>query len=182
MTAVLSKTATTITPKDRPKELKCDVHHVSVNGQQYVVLVGLMENKPYEIFACKNNAGTIDKHIKGGKIIKKKKDFYKAEFDDGETELSPITAVMAEVEEVVSRLCSNLLRLNGDISTIIHQLEKTGKGREITSFSKCLARVLKKYIPDEELKDKTCPECSKDAIVRENGCCVCKECGYSACT
>jgi ribonucleoside-diphosphate reductase alpha chain len=72
--------------KKRPKELPCDVHHITVKGKPYFCLVGLSNGIPYEVFAGKN--GHLDKKIKSGKIIKVKR-AYKAVFDD-ETEINPI--------------------------------------------------------------------------------------------
>ena len=165
-------------PEERPKELDCDVHHITVRGQEYFVLVGLIDDRPYEVFAGKN--GIIKKKVKTGKIIRKRKDFYKAIFDD-ENELSPITACMDEMEECISRLTSSLLRSGMDMHFVVKQLEKVGgRQTEIHTFAKCLSRVLKKYIPDGTETGDTCPECSEKTI-RENGCITCRGCGWSKC-
>ena len=34
----------------RPKELKCKIHTTNANGKKYNVIVGLLNNKPYEVF------------------------------------------------------------------------------------------------------------------------------------
>jgi len=50
------------------------------------------------------------------------------------------------------------------------------------SFSKVVARVLKKYIQDgSKATDKTCPECEAEGLVYVDGCVTCTECGYSKC-
>ena len=77
MTAVLSKESSlkegeehivkTDAP-ERPLELPCDVHHIKVKGASYFVLVGLLHDDPYEVFAGKN--GFIDKKVKTGIIIR----------------------------------------------------------------------------------------------------------------
>jgi ribonucleoside-diphosphate reductase alpha chain len=164
---------------ERPKELPCDVHHVSVKGQKYFVLISKENDKPIECFAGKN--GTLDKDIKTGKIVKRKKNFYSftAEGSD-EPDLSPITASMNEMERAISRLLSGLLRYNVDLSFIIRQLEKTGETEELTSFTKCLARVLRHYIKDVEYGEK-CPDC-EGQLIRKDGCWTCStNCGYSKC-
>lgn len=168
------------TSNERPKTIDCDVYHVSAKGQSYFVLVGLLNDKPYEVFAGKN--GFIPKAIKSGKIIKKSAG-YKVEFDDSDLELSPITASMDEMEEVVSRFTSGLLRLGGDMHFIVKQLEKVGERQtDLNSFSRSVARVLKKYIPDGTKEGEKCPECSGE-LIRQEGCkrCMNPECGFSAC-
>jgi len=164
---------------ERPKELPCDVHHVTVGGIQYLVLVGLNEGVPYEVFACRN--GILDKSIKTGTIIKRRNNFYKAVFDN-ELELSPITASMSEMEEIISRLTSALLRSGSDMHLVVKQLEKVGETKEIHSFARGIARVLKKYIPDgTAVDDEKCPECS-GKLVRQEGCKTCQSCSWSKCS
>lgn len=160
----------------RPQELPCDVHHISVNKQPYFVLVGLLHGDPYEVFAGKN--GVIDKKVQTGKIIKQKRRRYKAVFDD-ETELSPISAFTSDEEDTLTRLISSGLRHGSNISFLVHQLEKS-KG-DLQGFAKSIMRALKKYIPDgTEIKGEECPNCS-GTLIRSEGCCMCKGCGYSRC-
>jgi len=160
----------------RPKELTCDVHHVTVKGVQYFVLIGLdSDGSPYEIFAGKN--GFLDKHAKTGKIIRKGKN-YKAIFDDDDkTELSPITNTCTDHEETITRLSSALLR-SDNLLMIIEQLEKIHG--DVTSFAKALARTLKKYVKDGTKSGQICSECSNELIYAE-GCKRCSNCGWSAC-
>ena len=52
----------------RPRELPCNVHHITVKGEQYFVIVGIYNDEPYEVFAGKN--GFINKKVKEGIVIK----------------------------------------------------------------------------------------------------------------
>lgn len=186
--------------KKRPKDLICDVHHTSVNGKHYLVLVGLdSSGNPYEVFALKNgDGGHLPKSIEHGIIRRQRQNFYKAIFrpskveSDKETnnnsedlepiELSPITANMSEMEETVSRLTSALLRCGAKIELIATQLRKTGgHDKLITTFSRGLARILEKYLKDVILEEP-CPECNAKLIM-ESGCKICKAgCGWTACS
>lgn len=162
---------------DRPKELPCNVYHTICGGKQYFVLVGMLNEKPYEVFSGKN--GFISKDVTKGTIIKVAKRKYKVVFEDGE-ELSPITAATSEYEETITRLTSGLLRAGADIQTIVQQLERVNG--DMHSFAKGLARVLKKYIPDgTKEKGETCPECKQESIIRSEGCITCKNCSWSKC-
>lgn len=166
-------------PLERPRELPCDVHHISIKGQQYFILVGLIDGRPYEVFAGKN--GFLPQTIKTGTIIRKKKDFYKAIFDGADEELSPITATTSEMEECITRLVSGLLRTGADMYFVVKQLEKVGEHQtDMHSFARSVARALKKYIPDGTKDGSKCPECGEE-LIRESGCKTCR-CGYSACS
>ena len=85
-----------------------------------------------------------------------------------------------EHEEALARLVSTSLRHGADINFIVHQLEKT-RG-DMQSFSKAMARSLKKYIKDgTEVKGEECPTCKGTNIVRQEGCMTCQGCGWSKC-
>jgi ribonucleoside-diphosphate reductase alpha chain len=166
-------------PMERPKELPCDVHHITAKGQKFFVLVGLYDGRPYEIFSGMNNI--LNPNIKSGTIVKKKKNFYKAKFDNDD-ELSPITSAMTEVQESISRLCSLLLRNEVNIHDIICQLERIGESRsDIQCFSSCLARALKKYIKNGTKEEGICQECGQPNLIRQDGCITCSSCGWSKC-
>lgn len=169
---------TEVLPTERPKTLKCDIHHVTSKGNYYFVLIGLVDNKPYEVFAGKN--GFLPKDIKTGTITRKSKRIYKAVFDDEDkTELCPITSTCTDHEEAITRLTSALLRSEADLELIVDQLEKVHG--DITIFAKCVARVLKKYLSDGNITGQTCTECGSSNIVRQEGCLTCKDCGYGRC-
>ena len=126
---------------ERPRELPCNVHHITVKGEPYFVLVGMHGGDPYEIFAGKN--GFIGKSIKSGILIKfmRPKGVYKAILEDG-LEISPVNATCTEEEDALTRMTSTALRHGACIQYVVQQLEKV-KG-DMTSFAKCMARALKK--------------------------------------
>jgi ribonucleoside-diphosphate reductase alpha chain len=163
----------------RPKVLKCGVHHTSVKGQGYFILVGLRDGKPYEVFAGKN--GFIPKKVKTGTITRKRNNFYIAEFDDTDILLSPITASTTEMEEIITRLTSLSLREGADMHRVVQQLEKVGESKDMYCFARAVVRVLKKYIPDGTQEGEKCPECKSDSVVRQEGCVLCMGCGWSKC-
>jgi len=178
-TGVLIEKKTGIQKTDapkRPKQLECEIHHITVKGNPYFVIVGLYDGDPYEVFAGRN--GFIDKKIKKGVTIKKNRQLYKVVFED-DSELSPITAFCDPDEEVVTRLISSSLRHGADIEFLVHQLEKS-KG-QLDCFSKSIARALKKYIKDgAEVTGEECGNCG-GKLVRQEGCKTCQGCGWSKC-
>lgn len=159
---------------DRPKELPCDVYHITVGGKSYFVLAGLKNGQLYELFSGKN--GFLSKSVKTGKIIKYKKG-YKAIFDD-ETELCPITSMCKDEEEVITRMTSLSIRNGVSLEDIVAQLEKIPG--DMNSFARGLARTIKRYIKSGTITQETCPDCGKNLKYQE-GCKSC-ECGWSKCS
>jgi len=162
----------------RSKELFCDIYHASVKGQEYIVCVGLFDNEPYEVFAGKN--GQVSKSIKSGIIRKAKRGCYQLLSADNQVILESIIDLETPEEEAMTRIISTALRHGADISFIVHQLEKT-KG-ELTSFAKSVARTLKKYVKDgTKVSGEECEKCG-DKLIRQDGCILCKSCGFSKCS
>lgn len=163
----------------RPKTLPCDIYHTQIGNQKYTVFVGMLSDKPYEVFVSPKNIAV--NHSKGF-IDKVESGQYNLIIDD-KVFAENITADMEPGEEQTSRLISGSLRHRMDIKFIVEQLNKT-RG-DLFSFSKVLARVLKKYIPEgdkasiKQMDDcKTPDECN---IVYQEGCATCTTCGSSKC-
>ena len=171
------KISKTIAPK-RPEELPCDVHRLTVNKQNWIVFIGLLGEDPYEVFAGLVDAVDISKKITKGKLIKIAKNKYS--FVSEEVTINNIGKIFNQTEQSITRLVSTSLRHGVDIRFLTTQLQKAEEG--LNSFSKALARTLKKYIEEgTKLDDQVCPICSKKNIVKSEGCSKCLDCGYSGC-
>ncbi len=162
----------------RPKELPAEVHHITVKGEQYFVIVGLWNSDAYEVFAGKN--GMIPKNVKTAKVVKVKRGHYKAIFDNGD-EFENIAEHISDDQEAVTRLVSAGLRHGADLNYLVHQLEKT-RG-DLNSFSKAIARALKKHIADgTKVTGEKCSNCGSENMRRSEGCLVCIDCGVGKCS
>lgn len=161
----------------RPDDLPCEVYHISVKTEPYFVLIGLVDGKPYEVFAGRN--GCIEAGIKTGIIHKvKRPKCYRATFDDG-SQLQPITAACSDNEEALTRMISMSLRHGAEINYVVDQLQKTQGS--MTSLAKAIARALKKHVPDGAKSSQKCGECGSSMIFEE-GCNKCPSCGASKCS
>jgi len=167
--------------KKRPKELLCDVHHLTVNGEKWVVFVGLIDGQPYELFAGLVDTIDLSKKIKTGKIVKIGTGKYSFEHEDI-IEIKDITkAFNNPTQGAITRLLSTSLRHGVEAKFLVTQLLKTGEG--LNTFAKSLARTLKKYVVEgEALTDSTCPQCDSKNLVMSEGCNKCLSCGYSGCS
>ena len=165
---------TTKAPK-RPKDLPADFYTVMSKGKQYIVIVGLLNDKPYEVFAFQPNVKLgVTSHR--GVITKKAKMHYC--FISDQIEINELQLSNENVEEKATTLYASMLLRHGvEIKYIIKTAKKVNDN--ITSFSSALCRILNKYIPSEVTGEK-CPECGGD-LINEGGCKHCNSCGYSKC-
>lgn len=164
---------------ERPKTLPCNVHHIKIHKDEkvkdYMVIVGMMNNSPYEVFLMKN--GSVSTQKDKGFITKTKGGVYSLAFEDGE-EIEDITSNTTDAEDCITRMVSTSLRYGTDILFIVQQLEKS-EGN-MWSIGRALSRTLKKYIPNGTKDGTRCPTCDSE-LIRHDGCATCV-CGYSKCS
>jgi ribonucleoside-diphosphate reductase alpha chain len=170
----------------RPTSLECEVHHVKISGQQWVIFVGLYEGRPYEVFGGIAENIQLPRKIKSGKIVKvgKKEGRGIYSFTCGEGEdaivIKDIVKAFACADYAFHTLAvSGLLRTGMGVQYVLDIFNKADEEADIFSFSKVVSRVLKHHIKDGTKTGETCPQCGADMIFTE-GCKGCT-CGYSKC-
>lgn len=169
----------------RPKELACNIHHCSVKGTPWLVLVGLLDGIPYEIFAGESEEGLyIPKTCKEGIITKHRGGKYSlgVMIRRTEVEYKDVAHTLMNTEQrVITRMLSLSMRHGTPLEFIQEQLKKANG--DITEFSTVVARVLGGYIKEYIYvkDDKVCPNCGQEAMVREESCSKCINCHYSKC-
>jgi len=168
----------------RPIELPCNVHHCSVKGIPWLVLVGLLDGKPYEVFCGEAEEGLyVPKSCKAGKIIKREGGKYSLEITvrNQSIEYKDLAHTLMDSEQrSLTRLLSLSMRSGVLPEFIVAQLKKSNG--DITAFSSAIARVLSSYITEYKFgKEEHCPECGEGLLIREEGCIHCTACAYNRC-
>jgi ribonucleoside-diphosphate reductase alpha chain len=54
----------------RPIELDCNIHHATIQGEKWVIMVGLMDGKPYEVMGGLSNLIEIPRAKAEGILVK----------------------------------------------------------------------------------------------------------------
>lgn len=162
----------------RPSELPCEIHHPTIKNTKYTVIVGLLDSKPYEVFAIPYE---VAKGYKNGFLSKTKSGVYNliASLEEKSTIHTNLTGDMSDTEAALTRLISTSLRHGAEIKFIVEQLNKTHG--DLFSFSKVIARVLKKYIPEGAKSTVKCQDCGSENVIFQEGCQTCQSCGSSKC-
>lgn len=176
----------------RPKELSCDVHQVSISGEPWTILIGLLEGKPYEIFGGKSEYVEIPRKYKEGHLIKRPRKTMNSIYDlkFGESGNEVIVKDIVKIfdnpnHSAFTRTLSLALRHGAPVHYICEQLQKD-RDADLFSFSKVIGRCLKKYIADGTKPGNGAISCNcetKDQsnIVYQEGCATCLSCGYAKC-
>jgi ribonucleoside-diphosphate reductase alpha chain len=172
----------------RPEILDCDIHHTTIQGEKWTILVGLMEGKPYEIMGGEANMIEIPKRYTKGELtkhnFKTKNNRYDLTFGfngDTITIKDMVKAFDNPNNSTFTRMISLGLRHGAKVRFMVEQLQKD-KDSDMFSFARCIARILKNYIQDGEIpSDKGCSSCGNDSLVYQDGCVTCASCGYAKC-
>lgn len=194
----------------RPAELPCDVYHMTVQGEKWVMFVGLMDGKPYELMGGLSQYVTLPKRVKEGKIVKFKNGSPQARYDfhydylkkvdseaseDGTVTVTYVEDPDSEVvvkdinhsfenatESAFTRTISLALRHGASPQYVVEQLQKgSEKDDDLFAFSKAASRVLKNYIEDNVVANGACKDCGSENVFYQEGCLTCADCGSSKC-
>ena len=172
----------------RPIELGCNIHQTTIKGEKWVIMVGIMDDKPYEVMGGLSNLIEIPRDKAKGILVKNPRKTMNSIYDlkvgtNGDTIIiKDLVKVFDNANHsAFTRMISLGLRHGANIQYVVEQLQKD-RDSDMFSFAKCVARVLKNYIPDgQTATEKTCGECGAEGLVYVEGCVTCTVCGYAKC-
>ncbi|MBR5117528.1 MAG: adenosylcobalamin-dependent ribonucleoside-diphosphate reductase [Muribaculaceae bacterium] len=177
----------------RPVELEADVVRFQNNKEKWIAFIGLIDNRPYEIFTgiADDEEGIFcPKSVSKGKIIKavnengeKRYDFQFINKRGFKTTIEGLSEKFNPEFWNYAKLISGVLRYGMPIEQVLKlvtSLELDNKS--INTWKMGVERALKKYLPNgTKLSGQTCPNCGQESLVYQEGCLICTNCGTSRC-
>ena len=148
-----------------------------------------MDGQPYEVMGGKAAYVEIPRKFTRGTLTKRSYKTTQNKYDlsigsgDEELIIKDIVAVFDNPNHAgYTRTISLALRHGAPVQYLVEQMQKD-KEMDLFSFSKCIARCLKKYIKDGTRASITiCDNCGAEGtIVYQEGCQTCTSCGFGAC-
>ncbi|MBT4377046.1 adenosylcobalamin-dependent ribonucleoside-diphosphate reductase [archaeon] len=181
-------------PKKRPKSLEAELFrfkNVNEDGEMedWISFVGLIKNKPYEIFTGKMDEEVLAVHksIKKGKIVKETngKTHYDFHFTTKRGYNSVVGGISDQFKKEYwnyNRFISGDLRHQIPIEDIIDTVDKLDETDGINSWKAGVIRTLKKYIENGTKSKEKCSQCDDGGeLIYQEGCLICSCCGESKC-
>lgn len=172
--------------KPRPKEVEADIFKTIADGLEWHVIVGKVDDVPYEVFAVNGKQNLPD----SAKVVKRKKRHYSLMTENNEILIDNLGVEEDEINPKIgleTRRFSMELRHGIDPKHIVTIIDKSSD--VITSFTKAVGRIMKnKYISAEdlcEIASVPCFDCAKKGkivqMIPEAGCWRCPSCHNSKC-
>lgn len=173
---------------ERPEILDCDVKIVD-RDKTWIIAIGLLNNRPYEVFVLDNPDWTFKEYLKqneGDYGIKKvgSQDYRFVDKlvsqdleEDALVDENILSYTPSSDVDVLTRFTSQLMRHGVKMDYIVEQVRKADI--TINDFSKILGDVLAQYTTDDYSVE--CEDCGSENVKFVEGCYVCQSCGSSRC-
>ncbi len=180
----------TAAPK-RPKTLEAKIIRFNNNHEKWLAVVGMMNDKPYEIFTGKaEDAFHLPNYVSTGEVIKslnkdksKRYDFRYQDKDGFNVTIEGLSRSFTTEFWNYAKLISGMLRHGMPLKyaiSLVNNLELSDDS--LNTWKNGVVRALSKMLPDgTKPKNTTCTECGESSLIYEEGCLNCKSCGYSKC-
>ncbi|MCK6649428.1 MAG: adenosylcobalamin-dependent ribonucleoside-diphosphate reductase [Bacteroidia bacterium] len=180
------------TPPKRPAKIEAEIVRFMNHEEKWIAFVGLLNNKPYEIFTGKSeDSFVIPSWVNRGWIIKnntdggkKRYDFQYVDKDGYKVTIEGLSRSFNKEYWNYGKLISGVLRHGMPLQNVVDLVGNLNLYSDsINTWKNGIERALKKFIPDgTHAKDKECSNCGdKDGLIYEEGCLKCKSCGHSKC-
>jgi ribonucleoside-diphosphate reductase alpha chain len=177
----------------RPIELDADVVRFQNNKEKWIAFVGLVDNKPYEIFtglADDEDGIFCPKSVTKGKIVKnidangvKRYDFEFINKRGYRTVIPGLSDKFNPEYWNYAKLISGVLRYGMPIDQVIKLVNGLElDSQSINTWKMGVERALKKYLPNgTSASGQRCPNCGNETLIYQEGCLICTSCGTSKC-
>ena len=175
----------------RPDRLEADIVRFQNDHEKWVAVVGILNGRPYEIFTGVAEDFWIPTWVQKGWIVKTRPDGvgsrYDFQFADRQGYKITIEALSRSFNKEYwnyAKLISGILRHGMPLPFVVNIISKLHfEVDSINTWKNGVERALKKFIPDgTKAAEHACPKCSdQNGLVYQEGCLVCKSCGYSKC-
>jgi len=175
----------------RPEKIQADVLKFMNNDEQWMAVVGLIDEKPYEIFTGRvADSFLLPSYIKSGRVIKGRDSRNKGRYDfqyidkDGyRVTIEGLSRSFNPEYWNYAKLISGVLRHGMPVLDLVDLVENLNLVDEsLNTWKRGVIRILTTYIPSGTApENSTCSECGEDALVYQEGCLKCHSCGHSKC-
>ncbi|ULC58768.1 adenosylcobalamin-dependent ribonucleoside-diphosphate reductase [Flaviramulus sp. BrNp1-15] len=180
-------------PIKRPQTLEADVVRFQNNKEKWIAFIGLIDEKPYEIFtglADDEDGILLPRWVNNGLIIKNRNEDGSSRYDfqyknkrGYKTTIEGLSHKFNPEFWNYAKFISSTLRHGMPIDKIVDLINSLQLDSEsINTWKNGVVRALKRYVEDgTKVKGQRCENCKSENLIYQEGCLTCKDCGSSKC-
>lgn len=175
----------------RPERLEADVIKFHNNERKWVAVVGLYNDRPYEIFTGRaEDSIEILQKVDHGWVIKVKngggKTRYDFQYEDKDGYKVTVEGLSRSFNEEYwnyAKLISGVLRHGMPLQYAVDIVSNLHLNDEsLNTWKNGVVRALKRYVADGTIVEQAeCDKCGEHSLEYQEGCLTCKSCGHSKC-
>ncbi len=174
----------------RPKVLEAEIVRFNNADEKWVAVVGVLNDRPYEIFTGKAEGFYLPPSIEKGWVIKNKlksgEKRYDFQFEDKDGYKVTIEGLSRSFHKEYwnyAKLISGILRHGMPLPSVVNVIDDLSLHSDrLHTWKNGVVRALKKFIPDgTKAKGRICNNCNQESVIYQEGCLTCQSCGESKC-
>lgn len=179
------------TAPPRPKILEAQVVRFNNDSEKWMAVVGVLQDRPYEIFTGKADGFYLPTWVEKGWVIKNRNEQgnsrYDFQFLDNDGYKITIEGLSRSFHKEFwnyAKLISGILRHGMPLPSVVDVIEDMNLDSDrLHTWKNGVVRALKKFIPDgTKAQGRMCKSCGNETVIYQEGCLICTTCGESKCS
>ncbi len=179
-------------PPRRPTRLEASVVRFKNNSEDWIAVIGKIDERPYEIFTGRaEDIFKFPDYVTQGWVIKNQDedghnryDFQFLDRDGYRVTIEGLSRSFNKEYWNYAKLISGVLRHGMPIPYVVDLVEGLNVAEDyINTWKNGVVRALKQFVPDgTQAADSKCSNCGDpEGLLYKEGCLICKSCGYTEC-
>ncbi len=179
----------TTAPK-RPMVLDAEVVRFNNDAEKWIAVVGILNERPYEIFTGKAEGFYLPPEVTTGWVMKtrlesgeKRYDFQFLDREGYKVTVEGLSRSFHKEYWNYAKLISGILRHGMPLPSVVEVIEQLSLDSDhLGTWKNGLVRALQKFIPDfTKAHGRICDNCKEESIIYQEGCLTCANCGEAKC-